>query len=137
MAEGEPRLTRGPRAGDRLPDAAVMRDGKPAFLQQELSAPACYLLLCGDPDAWDTGTLVELAARHAGLLKIVTLARRPDAGHGLVDAGEAFDRLGVERTAQYLVRPDGYIAFRCAGTELRALEAYLSRWFSSRTGGRR
>ena len=35
-----------------------------------------------------------------------------------------FARLGVERAAQYLVRPDGYIAFRCAGNQLLGLERY-------------
>jgi hypothetical protein len=37
--------------------------------------------------------------------------------------------LGVRDAAQYLVRPDGHIAFRCAGRDLTAVERYLAEWF--------
>jgi len=54
----------------------------------------------------------------------------------LVDAkGDAFDRLGVSGTAdgaQYLVRPDGYIAFRCRGHNLEPVASYLASWQASR-----
>ena len=54
----------------------------------------------------------------------------------LVDAkGDAFDRLGVRDaadSAQYLVRPDGYIAFRCRGHNLEAVARYLASWQASR-----
>jgi hypothetical protein len=36
--------------------------------------------------------------------------------------------LGPNDTAHYLVRPDGYIGFRAAGTDLAGLHAYLRRW---------
>ena len=36
-----------------------------------------------------------------------------------------FARLGVERAAQYLVPPDGYIAFSLRGKSLLGLERYL------------
>jgi hypothetical protein len=42
---------------------------------------------------------------------------------------QAFARLGVDRAAQYLVRPDGHIAYRCGGTEPGGVERYLARWF--------
>jgi hypothetical protein len=49
----------------------------------------------------------------------------------LVDEkGDAFARLGVRDTAQYLVRPDGYIAFRSAGRTFDSLDQYLSDWYS-------
>jgi hypothetical protein len=35
----------------------------------------------------------------------------------------------VRDHAQYLVRPDGYIAYRSAGRGVDALEAYLAKWF--------
>lgn len=43
--------------------------------------------------------------------------------------GNAFARLGVRDAAHYLVRPDGYIAFRCAGPTFNALERYLAVWY--------
>jgi hypothetical protein len=42
--------------------------------------------------------------------------------------GEALRRLGVHAVsdaAQYLVRPDGHIGFRCAGRDLQAVAGYL------------
>jgi hypothetical protein len=43
--------------------------------------------------------------------------------------GNAFACLGVRHAAQYLVRPDGYIAFRCAGPTFNALERYVAVWY--------
>lgn len=42
--------------------------------------------------------------------------------------GEAFSRLGVSHAAQYLVRPDGHVAFRTEGPDLAGLESYLAQW---------
>ena len=39
VAEGEPTLSKGPHAGDRLPDAQVLQNGQPAYLQQVLGGP--------------------------------------------------------------------------------------------------
>jgi len=55
----------------------------------------------------------------------------------LVDtSGEVLSRLGVrgaQDSAQYLVRPDGHVGFRCAGRDLGALTMYLDRWLPSST----
>jgi 2-polyprenyl-6-methoxyphenol hydroxylase-like FAD-dependent oxidoreductase len=37
--------------------------------------------------------------------------------------------LGVKDAAQYLIRPAGHIAYRCAGCDLRGVADYLARWF--------
>jgi 2-polyprenyl-6-methoxyphenol hydroxylase-like FAD-dependent oxidoreductase len=91
VQEGRPAPKRGPRAGDRMPDAP----GGPGF----------QLLLYGPADRWPAEP--EPVRRYAGL---VTAHHR---------AGE---------TAHYLVRPDGYVAYRAAGTDLTGLDRYLSRW---------
>jgi hypothetical protein len=36
--------------------------------------------------------------------------------------------LGVREVAHYLVRPDGHVGYRAAGTALDGLERYLARW---------
>ncbi len=51
----------------------------------------------------------------------------PDILHHV--AGQAFARRGVERAAQYLVRPDGYIGYRSGGTEPGGVESCRARWF--------
>jgi 2-polyprenyl-6-methoxyphenol hydroxylase-like FAD-dependent oxidoreductase len=135
-AEGTPRLRSGPRAGARLPDAPVERDGRSSYLQKELSGPRFHLLLCGDASQWDKLGVDNLAARYGDLLQVHYLAR--DAAPGvLVDsAGEALQRLGVrgaDAAAQYLVRPDGYIAARCAGRDVAFVGRYLARWATATT----
>jgi hypothetical protein len=50
----------------------------------------------------------------------------------LIDAsGDALTRLGVRVAAQYLVRPDGYIAFRSAAQTFERLDQHLSEWYVS------
>jgi hypothetical protein len=43
--------------------------------------------------------------------------------------------LGAREAAQYLVRPDGYIAFRCGGRDLGAVERYLDEWYPTTAPG--
>lgn len=130
--EGRPELRAGPKAGDRLPDARIARDGEPCRLQEVLGAPTFHLLLCGSPEGWSEAQLSGLCDRFAGLLRAHKLC--PTAAPGvLYDAtGQALVRLGVRGAAQYLVRPDGYIGFRVAGTDLLPLEAHLVRRLSDR-----
>ena len=127
-SEGEPMLRRGPRAGDRLPDARVRRDGAVTYLQQELSSPHFHLLLCGPVGAWKKEALMSLVQAHTGLM-VITYLTRDNSPDALVDVdGEALERLRIESSGQYLVRPDGHIAFRCWGTDLHGATEYLNRW---------
>jgi 2-polyprenyl-6-methoxyphenol hydroxylase-like FAD-dependent oxidoreductase len=129
VAEGEPRLRAGPRAGDRLPDAEVLMNGRSTYLQQSIAEPRLALLLCGDPNRWDTRELNRLRRRYARVMSTHTLSAPGSEGTLVDEKGQAFARLGVRDAAQYLVRPDGYIAFRCAGRTFDALERYMAAWY--------
>jgi len=134
VTEGRPPLRHGPRAGDRLPDAELTRNGRATTLQRELAGPCLHLLLCGTVEDWDAQAAVvaSLSTRGGGIVAVHHLTRSP-APDTLVDGSDAaFARLGVRDTGQYLVRPDGYVAYRCAGTDLSALQQYLGRWFPRR-----
>lgn len=120
--EGAPSLAAGPRAGDRLPNLPVTVDG-PATSLHALVAPACFHLLhCGDD------------VMPAPFEALVT--GRPIARHTITPADHAtrdtLAALGVDgrrvRSALYLVRPDGHIAYRCAGHDTAELGAWLDRW---------
>jgi 2-polyprenyl-6-methoxyphenol hydroxylase-like FAD-dependent oxidoreductase len=134
VAEGQPRLRRGPRAGDRLPDARIGQDGRNQhgapgrWLGDALAAPGFHLLLCGPVNSWDTTRVAALSRRYASVLSVHRLTRdaAPDVLHD--PRGEALSRLGVTHTAHYLVRPDGHVGFRSGGTDLGGLERYLARW---------
>ena len=130
VVEGEPRLSKGPQAGDRLPDAQLLRDGQPAYLQQVLSSPHLHLLLCGPIAAWSRVDIMNLAERFRDVLAINYLTREHSDRGGLVDSsGEVLTRLGVDRHATYLIRPDGHIAFRSGGINLHGAAEYLAQWF--------
>ena len=47
--------------------------------------------------------------------------------------GAALARPGVRDAAQYLVRPDGHVGYRCAGTNVHDASGYLARWLGSTT----
>jgi 2-polyprenyl-6-methoxyphenol hydroxylase-like FAD-dependent oxidoreductase len=129
VVEGEPRQRGGPHPGDRLPDAEVLANGRSSYLQQELAGPHLALLLCGDSHQRDARELDRLRERYGPVLKTYCLRPFGAAGSLVDEKGHAFARLGVRDTAQYLVRPDGYIAFRSAGRTFESLDQYLSDWY--------
>jgi 2-polyprenyl-6-methoxyphenol hydroxylase-like FAD-dependent oxidoreductase len=129
VEEGTPTLRRGPKAGDRLPDARIACDGQHSWLQEALATPTYHLLLCGSPLDWDGNQVAALQDRYAGLVAVHHLAREAAPGVLHDVHRQAFARLGVERTAHYLVRPDGHIGYRSGGPTLNnGLERYLARW---------
>lgn len=128
ITEGQPRLRHGPRAGARLPDADVTLDGQATSLQRAVIGPHLALLLCGDSERWDGSALARLEARFHPFIKVHCLTNR--AGPNTLTAdGRVFALLGARDAAQYVVRPDGYIAFRCGGGNLDGLVRYLAQWF--------
>jgi 2-polyprenyl-6-methoxyphenol hydroxylase-like FAD-dependent oxidoreductase len=129
VVEGKPRLRSGPRAGDRLPNADVVRDGQKTELQACLEVAGFTLFLCGQLEPWSIVPVGRLTDTYAGLIEVryLTRERRPDVL--IDDSGDVLEALGSRapgHAAQYLVRPDGYIAFRCAGRNIDALERFLS-----------
>jgi 2-polyprenyl-6-methoxyphenol hydroxylase-like FAD-dependent oxidoreductase len=133
VQDGHPTPRRGPRAGDRLPDARVAQDGQVCWLGEALAAPGYHLLLCGGPGDWDAGQLAAVRGRYREVLAVHQLTREaaPDALHD-VD-GQAFTRLGVEQAAHYLIRPDGHVGYRAAGTDLDGLQRHLAHWLPNPT----
>lgn len=128
VTEGEPRLQRGPKAGERLPDMPLRQGTATTYLQQQVASPHIHLLLCGPVAAWDAPAVDALVERFS-VLKATHLTR-DDSEVDLVDAnGEALNRLGIEHTGQYIVRPDGHIGYRCAETSLQGAADYLDRSF--------
>jgi 2-polyprenyl-6-methoxyphenol hydroxylase-like FAD-dependent oxidoreductase len=131
VMEGAPQLKRGPRAGDRLPDAEVTCNDSATTLQRALAKPAIHLLLCGTAEVWahQAGVIARLRD-HMGDALVVHRLTQSHSSNDLFDPrGETLTRLGVSTDGQYLVRPDGYIAYRCGGHDLTGVEKYLQRWF--------
>ena len=133
VQEGRPALRRGPRAGDRLPDARIARDGKECWLGEALAGPGFHLLLCGPPGDWHPSQLSTLRHRYPDTLAVHHLTRTatPGALHDV--GGQVFVRLGIDGTGQYLIRPDGHIGYRCGGDDLAGLLRFLARWLPNTT----
>jgi 2-polyprenyl-6-methoxyphenol hydroxylase-like FAD-dependent oxidoreductase len=136
--ERRPRLRTGPRAGDRVPDGPIGRGNQPSWLHEALSGPRLHLLLSGPIDAWDAAAVAAATAPARDLVAVHYLTDDPAPpadirGDVLRDAeGGLLRRLGRGRPTQYLVRPDGHIGYRCAGTDLGGLTRYLDRWLPPR-----
>jgi 2-polyprenyl-6-methoxyphenol hydroxylase-like FAD-dependent oxidoreductase len=131
-----PKLRRGPRAGHRLPDFLLVRGQAPCRLHEALATPAFHLLLCGPQHRWDLQRLARFQERHGGLVVMHRLGTEPFPGQLCDPSGAALARLGARNGAQYLVRPDGYVGYRCAGFDLVGLEEHLARLLpGQRTAG--
>jgi 2-polyprenyl-6-methoxyphenol hydroxylase-like FAD-dependent oxidoreductase len=132
---------RGPRAGARAPDAPVTlaSDGSETSLFACLSGPSHALLVFAGKleRSWEA---LEASANEAiaGYGRLVgahfILGRAPERSGApdrvYVDgSGMAHDRYGLKGAGVYLIRPDGYIAFRSEGSDFHALQGYLRRTF--------
>jgi len=133
VQEGRPTLRRGPKAGDRLPDARIAQDGKERWLGEALAAPGFQLLLCGPTGDWHPSQLTALRHRYPATLTVRHMSREATPGNLQDLDGQVLARLGVDGTAQYLLRPDGHIGYRCGGDDLAGLQRYLARWLPNTT----
>jgi 2-polyprenyl-6-methoxyphenol hydroxylase-like FAD-dependent oxidoreductase len=121
---------RGPKAGDRLPDAAIVHNGQPTSLHRLVAAPGWHLLLCGPAHSWAATEVTSLAQRHTGILAVHHLTAPGSGDRASHDSGSALRLLGLTPTdtALYLVRPDGHVGYRAGGTNLTILSGYVHRW---------
>ncbi len=104
----------GPRPGMRAPDGPL-DDGTSLFAG--LAAYKHHAVLFGEPEPAAIAALREL---HAPWLEIVP-----------VRASEALrDRYAVTGPALYLIRPDGYVAYRALGHDAGALGEFLQRAYA-------
>jgi 2-polyprenyl-6-methoxyphenol hydroxylase-like FAD-dependent oxidoreductase len=134
----------GPAAGHRAPDGPLhlAEDGRQVSLFSCLRGNPHHLLLFGGQipvaDGWSPGSgLRALAAEYEGLLEPCSIfAREPaqaeiEAPVYVDESGLVHERYGMKAAGYYLIRPDGYVAFRAMGLDLQPLRAYLQRVFPS------
>jgi len=126
-------LPAGPAAGERAPDVRLRRaDGGGAAGLYGFIAEGNYtLLLLAGAKAPDLARLASVAAMVRERLpspKIVAVGAAAGPEPVWIDAEGAVAKAYGETAAVYLVRPDGYIAFRAPlAVAARRLPAYLDR----------
>lgn len=126
---------RGPKPGDRLPDAAVLHNGERTTVHAATATAGWHLIVCGArPPAT---ALVEVTDRYQGVLSVHRLTAQPDPGVLHDPSGQALRRLGLTtaETAVLLVRPDGHVGFRATDPADPGLPAYLARWLPTEAAG--
>jgi hypothetical protein len=119
---------RGPKAGDRVPDAPLVHNGRTTTLHTVLGAGGWHLLVCGTTTPGPQ--LERLLDPYRGhvLPHHLSTDHHPDVLHD--PQGLAWRRLGLkpDGTAVYLIRPDGHIGYRSGGWDRAGLRRYLERW---------
>ncbi|XYH98281.1 FAD-dependent monooxygenase [Sorangium sp. So ce1128] len=126
---------RGPRAGDRAPDAALRsRGGEHTHLFERMRGAEFTLLLFAgrQADGAARERVRQLAAQLGGPDLRVLIVGAPEAGGDADPDGHAHAAYGVETTAAVLVRPDGYISVRSDPLDEGELGRALDRLFTPR-----
>jgi 2-polyprenyl-6-methoxyphenol hydroxylase-like FAD-dependent oxidoreductase len=143
LRDADRAFRRGPAAGHRAPDGPLRLagDGSSVSLFSLMRGTSHHLLLFGDrgsaADGRDTSDteLRDLVGEYEDLFEPHLLfAREPARVRSetpvyVDESGFVHERYGMKGAGCYLIRPDGYIAFRAPGTHLQPLRAYLQKVF--------
>jgi 2-polyprenyl-6-methoxyphenol hydroxylase-like FAD-dependent oxidoreductase len=131
----------GPAAGHRAPDGSLrlVENGRTVSLFSRLRDTPHHLLLFSGPGGRDLsdGDLRGLVTEYEGLLEPHLIFSAESSRKGVEfpayvdDSGLVYERYGLRGDGCYLIRPDGYIAFRAPGSNLRPLRAYLQKVFAA------
>jgi 2-polyprenyl-6-methoxyphenol hydroxylase-like FAD-dependent oxidoreductase len=121
----------GPRAGERAPDA-VLQDARGAAtsLYRLIGEHRHLLLLVGGGADGEAPPQVPELAKRPVAVRRVTAAGKGGGGDLVDHNGEVGARYGSAAMG-YLIRPDGYVGFRCGWSDLsRHLPAHLATLFA-------
>jgi hypothetical protein len=133
---------RGPAAGNRAPDGPLRLagDGREVSLFSRLRGTPHHLLLFAgqgsQAPASDAG-LRNLLAGYEGVIQPHQIFGEDRGQIGseapayVDESGLVHRRYGLTGAGCYLIRPDGYVAFRAPGSNLRQIRAYLRSTFLS------
>jgi 2-polyprenyl-6-methoxyphenol hydroxylase-like FAD-dependent oxidoreductase len=132
---------KGPKAGDRAPDGQLLDpSGQPTSLFAQFRTPDFRLLIFqGRRHAADTKALVAIGRRVRtatdGLVipTVITTDNTATPGDDVYLLNDPGQRThvsyGVGTPSLYLIRPDGYVGFRCSVVDEAGLVDYLKRHY--------
>jgi 2-polyprenyl-6-methoxyphenol hydroxylase-like FAD-dependent oxidoreductase len=111
----------GPAVGDRAPDVDLGRGRTLYDLTRHTSCTLLALPAREERQGALQSSLKGLVHRFAAVLELRVVP--PSAALAARYGASDDDRL-------FLLRPDGYVGFRCEGSDVHALEARLHEWFA-------
>jgi NADPH-dependent dioxygenase len=111
----------GPAIGDRAPDVDLAQGHTLFDLTRHASCTLLALPARAEGGAALHASLAPLAKRYASVLELRAVPPRAALAARYGVSGD--DRL-------LLLRPDGYVGFRCKASDVGALEARLREWFA-------
>jgi len=133
------RLPDGPHSGDRAPGAMVYLNGRKVSTISLFGRDHVLLAIAGsdsEPAYYKAikQTLGLVQDRYNDLIKPYLVLRddEPSVRNGfdiLIDPEDQIAQKYGESACLYLIRPDGYVAFRCHAASNHFLERYLARHF--------
>jgi hypothetical protein len=141
LSEHTGSFRKGPKAGDRAPDGQLLDpSGQPTSLFAQFRTPGFRLLIFqGRRHAADTKDLASIAQRvHAatnGLVRslVVTTDNTTGPDDDVIVLNDPKQRThvcyGASTPSLYLIRPDGYVGFRCHAGDEAELLGYLQRHY--------
>jgi 3-(3-hydroxy-phenyl)propionate hydroxylase len=134
------RLPSGPHAGDRAPDAMVFdcAQGHEISLMSFFGKEHVLIMLAGpELQSQDMFQEISLFIRHSYedlVHTYLVLNKQVEPvrieANVLIDSNRELAEKYGTTPALYLIRPDGYIAFRSLATQRHFLRAYLSKLFA-------
>jgi 2-polyprenyl-6-methoxyphenol hydroxylase-like FAD-dependent oxidoreductase len=137
-------FTDAPRAGDFAPDGELDDDG--FRLSHHIGSPRFKLLLFDGYDPSDAGYVkmydieYKVASRFCDLIDIYVVVPFVEGYRTLPNYASVIyddqkylhEYYGASSECLYLIRPDGYIGYRCQPAAYEGLEQYLQRIFKPR-----
>jgi hypothetical protein len=128
VAAGAPRVA----PGGRVPDAGPLVDaeGSVMSLRELLRVPEPQLWPCAGGTGLDAALALVVRFAPAVRTRVFVIADRPPRRRAKVElladpALRAHGRLGAVAKAAYVVRPDGYLGFRCEPPDAERLADHL------------
>jgi len=141
LSEQTGRFRKGPKAGDHAPDGQLLEpSGRPTSLFARFRTPDFRLLIFqGRRNPAEATALVAIGRRVRGatdglVIPAVIITDNPttagDDVDVLSDPGQRTHICyGVSTPSLYLIRPDGYVGFRCHASDEAELVNYLQRHY--------
>jgi len=111
-----------PKPGDRLPFINFREDGKEMNIHEKSNGTGFHLFIFakhGVPDA-----VMRVGDKYTHLLSTEIIPFTPETRN-------LYERLGIQKSGYYLIRPDQYIAYLSCKPEAAHLEHYLQQFLIS------